>query len=630
MFHYLTVAPIYHSMKLGRSGMVRSGKIFYGATSPSVLVGLGFLWAWWDLAFYLGIFYSWSSKAEGWSIPSFLVGMAVCGVVLLVFAKHSRKAASWLEKKGVLFASAVIPIISSGCCIVGAWADIALLVLFGSAANGAILAVLISLWFCMAGERGSASAIISMALGIAGGIALDAVILFALRPLAAAFASGLFPCASILVFRFAALTRVDEYSFFERPAINARIVGHGLKDEFFGLSVALLVGIVIAEVGFNFMNYRFSFASPESAANPLFSYSFLVARGIGALACFISIGIFRVPPQRFFWVGTMLMSAAFALMPFFEAVGVSPLVCNYVNMACFALVAIFEIAVFCEVAAARKVNPIGPVCFGMVFLTGITDLGMGLGCVLDILGLGVATYSAITTAVGYIVVFGLFATVTAGQRYLDPDSGAASGRRIQTEDQRKAEAEYRRHYEHLVEQARLSGREQEVLGYVLRGSTMRFTAINMGLSENTVKTHVQSIYKKLGIHGRQEACTLFALKDDLLSNSSYGSFTNGQSGEAPFDENPELQRPVLDEVIALLATQYGLTNREREIFALLARGYRNKEIQDRLVISGATVHSHVTSIYAKMDLHSRDDVTALIKRAREKDDTREENKRIIG
>jgi DNA-binding NarL/FixJ family response regulator len=49
----------------------------------------------------------------------------------------------------------------------------------------------------------------------------------------------------------------------------------------------------------------------------------------------------------------------------------------------------------------------------------------------------------------------------------------------------------------------------------------------------------------------------------------------------------------------------GLTPREAEVLALIAGGLTNSEIADRLVVSAATVKSHVNHIFAKAGVRDR-------------------------
>jgi NarL family two-component system response regulator LiaR len=53
------------------------------------------------------------------------------------------------------------------------------------------------------------------------------------------------------------------------------------------------------------------------------------------------------------------------------------------------------------------------------------------------------------------------------------------------------------------------------------------------------------------------------------------------------------------------ATTDPLSERELEVLRLLARGMSNQEIADTLVVSEATVRSHVSSILRKLQLASR-------------------------
>ncbi len=57
-----------------------------------------------------------------------------------------------------------------------------------------------------------------------------------------------------------------------------------------------------------------------------------------------------------------------------------------------------------------------------------------------------------------------------------------------------------------------------------------------------------------------------------------------------------------------------LTPRELEILALLAAGFRDKEIALKLDLTSHTVHRHVANIYKKIDAHGRADATAFAMR----------------
>ncbi|HWC80571.1 MAG TPA: response regulator transcription factor [Pseudonocardiaceae bacterium] len=50
-----------------------------------------------------------------------------------------------------------------------------------------------------------------------------------------------------------------------------------------------------------------------------------------------------------------------------------------------------------------------------------------------------------------------------------------------------------------------------------------------------------------------------------------------------------------------------LTAREREILGLIGEGLRNPEIASKLVISEATVKTHINNLFAKAGFHSRVD-----------------------
>jgi DNA-binding CsgD family transcriptional regulator len=61
-----------------------------------------------------------------------------------------------------------------------------------------------------------------------------------------------------------------------------------------------------------------------------------------------------------------------------------------------------------------------------------------------------------------------------------------------------------------------------------------------------------------------------------------------------------------------IAREFALSGRETEIFLMLAHGYNTKTIAKRLVISYYTAQTHVRNIYAKLNVHSRTDLLALV------------------
>ena len=104
----------------------------------------------------------------------------------------------------------------------------------------------------------------------------------------------------------------------------------------------------------------------------------------------------------------------------------------------------------------------------------------------------------------------------------------------------------------------------------------------------------------------------FVLKDDS-PEQLIAAIRTVAEGEALL--SPAITKRVIEKFVRISPPappkEFGeLSERERDVFRLLARGLSNGEIGEQLYISEATVKTHVTHIFQKLDL--RDRVQAVV------------------
>lgn len=68
------------------------------------------------------------------------------------------------------------------------------------------------------------------------------------------------------------------------------------------------------------------------------------------------------------------------------------------------------------------------------------------------------------------------------------------------------------------------------------------------------------------------------------------------------------KRIALGEAIAMMSVQYKLSAREKEILVYLVRGRDVKHISEALTLSVNTVRTHVSNVYSKVGVHSRQEL----------------------
>lgn len=71
--------------------------------------------------------------------------------------------------------------------------------------------------------------------------------------------------------------------------------------------------------------------------------------------------------------------------------------------------------------------------------------------------------------------------------------------------------------EQETDQVKLTKREKDVLALLVKGNSNKEMAVNMFISEKTVKNHLTSIFRKLGVKDRTQAA-VYALKNNIVSD----------------------------------------------------------------------------------------------------------------
>ena len=88
-------------------------------------------------------------------------------------------------------------------------------------------------------------------------------------------------------------------------------------------------------------------------------------------------------------------------------------------------------------------------------------------------------------------------------------------------------------------------------------------------------------------------------------------------GMVAIDDSEDKVGMTFEQSCLILAEKWGLTRRESEIVALMAKGRDKQAIAERLFISEGTVKVHSRNIYQKMGIHSKQELIDLVENTEE-------------
>jgi NarL family two-component system response regulator LiaR len=118
-----------------------------------------------------------------------------------------------------------------------------------------------------------------------------------------------------------------------------------------------------------------------------------------------------------------------------------------------------------------------------------------------------------------------------------------------------------------------------------------------------------SFKEKEYVEGAIKAGAMSYLLKNVSANDLFAAIRRAVAGQSSL--SPEAAQILIQRVNEPTRLGDDMTDREREILALMVDGLSNSEIAERLVVSQATVRFHVSNVLSKLGVTSRTQAVAL-------------------
>lgn len=282
------------------------------------------------------------------------------------------------------------------------------------------------------------------------------------------------------------------------------------RMRFFGFSFSLVVAFFV--FGFSFGYAQFNTAFNQTEFYPFTSDVLLVSRGITSLLIFLAVLFFPKHVYTIFRIGILVGIAGFASVPLLSTLANYNIIIGLVfavGYTTFDIITWTLLAELSYMTGESVKRTFGPGRF-VVHISISVDFVVAL-----LLGLQPETIQlreAAYTTIGYLLV-------VAEMLLLSESSVLSMLLRSKVpavcEDTDRSVTESRISYDahnvrQIVDSSGLTGRETEILHYLLAGRSRPRIAQILHISENTVSSHIQHIYHKLDVHGLQELLDRFS------------------------------------------------------------------------------------------------------------------------
>lgn len=487
------------------------------------IIGSGCLWAWVDALYGQTLFGAADNVAA--MGPEQLVAppeLATWGIFLLVALlslfplARPTVARRMAGSRAAVLAAGFAGAAGSGCLVLSVHAPVPLLFATGIVLCALFMGLAIMAWGAVYCSAGMHSAALYVAGGFACAFVLDGLFLVIVEPLAS-IAPVALPPASVLLFLATPVSlrtyapaptkapsqivlpsspRVEQASqSHAHPVARVR----SLLRSSLGISVPVVLSLAIVMVGLGYMQHHFSFGlgAVEATQGGTLAPQLQTARGLASIALFLCALGTRGGAPAVYRVGLLAIVAGFSLMPLLAGSS-SFWVAGVVILIGYTTFDVLTWVIVAQAAHTGLGDPVRITCLMRLF---VSSLFSGIG---GLVGIAVSHIPsplpfpyADAVFVGYLMTVAVVLILSARDVWdlfiAQPPQQLAPAQQTAIDERIEA----------LSTSWRLTQREREVFAYLAIGRTQPWVAERLGISENTVNSHVRHLYAKSGVRSRQ-------------------------------------------------------------------------------------------------------------------------------
>ena len=189
----------------------------------------------------------------------------------------------------------------------------------------------------------------------------------------------------------------------------------------------------------------------------------------------------------------LFIALAFLLAPILSGLGMWS---DAVTLLCHVFLGLFTWTMFTQVACAYRLNVRVTFAVGLGAAFAGSLVGVCAGAALEPVVALNFRFQMLATLVSTCMVFAAFLFIADGRTFvelLDADSDSPS-----------TPSRFQLRCERVAQLYGLTAKELEVMTLVAKGRSVQRIQEALGIAASTVNTHISHIYRKLGVHSRQE------------------------------------------------------------------------------------------------------------------------------